>query len=138
MKSNIARDPSFIEPMQALAAEKLPEGDWLYEVKLDGYRELAFKAENFLLAPEFTKADPLSSIPESASGLEALSWANVNTAPSNTYFCHPDPLAPVPNNSGFSGSVIPQSPTILCLLPVGGQSQVLKPIIIANPITVID
>src|SRR5262245_958650 len=29
--------------MQALLVEKLPEGDWLYEVKLDGYRALAFK-----------------------------------------------------------------------------------------------
>jgi bifunctional non-homologous end joining protein LigD len=29
--------------MQALAVEKLPEGDWLYEVKLDGDRALAFK-----------------------------------------------------------------------------------------------
>jgi len=38
-----ARRPSFIEPMQALPAEKLPEGDWLYEVKLDGYRALASK-----------------------------------------------------------------------------------------------
>jgi bifunctional non-homologous end joining protein LigD len=35
--------PSFIAPMQALAVEKLPEGDWLYEIKLDGYRALAFK-----------------------------------------------------------------------------------------------
>jgi bifunctional non-homologous end joining protein LigD len=29
--------------MQALQVAKLPEGDWLYEVKLDGYRALAFK-----------------------------------------------------------------------------------------------
>jgi bifunctional non-homologous end joining protein LigD len=43
MKLISARRPSFIEPMQALAVEKLPEGDWLYEVKLDGYRALAFK-----------------------------------------------------------------------------------------------
>ena len=35
--------PSFIEPMQALQVGKLPSGDWLYEVKLDGYRVLAFK-----------------------------------------------------------------------------------------------
>jgi bifunctional non-homologous end joining protein LigD len=34
---------SFIEPMKALPVQKLPEGDWLYEVKLDGYRALAFK-----------------------------------------------------------------------------------------------
>lgn len=32
----------FIEPMYARAVEKLPEGrDWLYEIKLDGYRALA-------------------------------------------------------------------------------------------------
>jgi bifunctional non-homologous end joining protein LigD len=43
MKPISARRASFIEPMQALAVEKLPEGDWLYEVKLDGYRALAFK-----------------------------------------------------------------------------------------------
>ena len=29
--------------MQALRVAKLPDGDWLYEVKLDGYRALAFK-----------------------------------------------------------------------------------------------
>ena len=34
---------SFIEPMKALPVEKLPEGDFLYEVKLDGYRAVAFK-----------------------------------------------------------------------------------------------
>jgi bifunctional non-homologous end joining protein LigD len=34
---------SFIEPMKALPVEKLPEGDWLYEIKFDGYRALAFK-----------------------------------------------------------------------------------------------
>ena len=32
----------FIEPMYALAVQKLPEGnEWLYEVKFDGYRCLA-------------------------------------------------------------------------------------------------
>src|SRR5262245_11877556 len=35
--------PSFIEPMKALPVEKLPEGDWVYEIKHDGYRALAFK-----------------------------------------------------------------------------------------------
>jgi bifunctional non-homologous end joining protein LigD len=29
--------------MNALPVETLPEGDWLYEVKLDGYRATAFK-----------------------------------------------------------------------------------------------
>jgi len=36
---------SFIEPMLLLSTERLPEGpEWLYEVKLDGYRALAIKA----------------------------------------------------------------------------------------------
>jgi DNA ligase D-like protein (predicted ligase) len=34
----------FVEPMYALAVQKLPEGEeWLYEVKLDGYRALVGK-----------------------------------------------------------------------------------------------
>jgi bifunctional non-homologous end joining protein LigD len=43
MKPISARSPSFIEPMRALRVAKLPDGNWLYEVKLDGYRALAFK-----------------------------------------------------------------------------------------------
>jgi DNA ligase D-like protein (predicted ligase) len=35
----------FIEPMLLLRKEKLPEGaEWLYEIKLDGYRAIAFKS----------------------------------------------------------------------------------------------
>jgi bifunctional non-homologous end joining protein LigD len=34
--------PHFIEPMYARAVQKLPDGkDWLYEIKLDGYRAFA-------------------------------------------------------------------------------------------------
>jgi ATP-dependent DNA ligase len=34
---------SFIEPMMVLLVERLPTGKWLYELKFDGYRALAFK-----------------------------------------------------------------------------------------------
>src|SRR5262252_1203472 len=34
---------AFIEPMKALPVEDLPEGDWVYEIKHDGYSALAFK-----------------------------------------------------------------------------------------------
>jgi bifunctional non-homologous end joining protein LigD len=40
---NVQKAPSFIEPMKALPVENLPEGDWLYEIKFDGYRALALK-----------------------------------------------------------------------------------------------
>ena len=36
----------FIEPMLLLRTDNLPEGpDWLYEIKLDGFRSIAFKAK---------------------------------------------------------------------------------------------
>ncbi|RYZ68566.1 MAG: ATP-dependent DNA ligase, partial [Proteobacteria bacterium] len=33
--------PKFAEPMKARLVERPPPGDWLYEVKLDGFRALA-------------------------------------------------------------------------------------------------
>jgi bifunctional non-homologous end joining protein LigD len=43
VKTTALKIPLFIEPMKALPVNKLPEGDWLYEIKHDGYRALAFK-----------------------------------------------------------------------------------------------
>ena len=43
MQASSGNRLSFIEPMKALPVEMLPEGDWLYEIKFDGYRGLAFK-----------------------------------------------------------------------------------------------
>ena len=40
MKQDIPANLSFIEPMNALLARDLPSGNWLYEVKFDGYRAL--------------------------------------------------------------------------------------------------
>jgi bifunctional non-homologous end joining protein LigD len=40
---------AFIQPMLLLRKEKLPEGrEWLYEIKLDGYRALAIKSSGKL------------------------------------------------------------------------------------------
>jgi bifunctional non-homologous end joining protein LigD len=43
MKEAAATAFSFIEPMKALRVPELPSGNWLYEMKFDGYRALAFK-----------------------------------------------------------------------------------------------
>jgi bifunctional non-homologous end joining protein LigD len=53
LKTNSARTPPprsasarFIEPMLLLRTDSLPDGDqWLYELKLDGYRAIAFKRD---------------------------------------------------------------------------------------------
>ena len=35
--------PDFVEPMQAKLVDSMRPGDWLYEVKFDGYRTLALR-----------------------------------------------------------------------------------------------
>jgi DNA ligase D-like protein (predicted ligase) len=45
-KSPPEKVAAFIEPMECLSTTKLPEGkQWLYEIKLDGYRAIAVKHE---------------------------------------------------------------------------------------------
>src|SRR5215467_11558810 len=44
MKRDTPRINNFIEPMQVLRVRDLPAGDWVYEMKFDGYRALAFKS----------------------------------------------------------------------------------------------
>jgi hypothetical protein len=45
MKANAAatRLPDFVEPMQAKLVDSMPPGDWIYEIKFDGYRALALR-----------------------------------------------------------------------------------------------
>src|SRR5262245_4917227 len=46
MRGSAMRKAEFIDPMLLLLTSKLPEGDqWLYELKLDGYRALAIKRD---------------------------------------------------------------------------------------------
>ena len=42
----------FLEPMKAKLVNSIPPGDWIYEVKFDGYRALALRggAETRLLS----------------------------------------------------------------------------------------
>ena len=41
------REASFIEPMECLSVSKLPEdSQWVWEIKLDGYRAIAVKSRS--------------------------------------------------------------------------------------------
>jgi len=43
------REAGFVEPMECLAVSKLPAGwDWVYEIKLDGYRAFAINSNGKL------------------------------------------------------------------------------------------
>ena len=39
-----ARLPEFIEPIKATLVGSMPSGDWIYEIKFDGYRALALRS----------------------------------------------------------------------------------------------
>jgi bifunctional non-homologous end joining protein LigD len=62
----------FIAPMRAELVTKLPEGDWDYEVKFDGYRALALRTQD-AVALLSRNANPLNSrFPTIIDGLRGL------------------------------------------------------------------
>jgi bifunctional non-homologous end joining protein LigD len=59
-----SRRPAFIKPMTAVLVQKLPEGDdWLYELKLDGYRALLVKDDERLRIISRNEKDLTASYP---------------------------------------------------------------------------
>jgi hypothetical protein len=79
MKPTSVSFPSFIEPMQALLVEKLPEGDWLYGVKLDALTETDFCSFAVLMASqnEASICDPSApKAVESCPTIRLMSRAN--------------------------------------------------------------
>src|ERR1700676_1517742 len=38
--------PDFVEPMKSTLVDSMPTGDWIYEIKFDGYRALALRGGN--------------------------------------------------------------------------------------------
>ena len=63
----------FLEPMLLLRTDRLPEGtDWLYEVKLDGYRAIAFKTDRKIHLRSRNDNDFALRYPSIAAALHAL------------------------------------------------------------------
>jgi bifunctional non-homologous end joining protein LigD len=67
--------PKFVKPMKATAVTELPEGgDWIYEIKWDGYRALALKEDanvRLLSLKEKNLTTDFPSVAEAMSGLAA-------------------------------------------------------------------
>jgi bifunctional non-homologous end joining protein LigD len=42
-RSNTVRVPDFVAPMKAKLVDSRPAGNWIYEIKFDGYRALALR-----------------------------------------------------------------------------------------------
>jgi bifunctional non-homologous end joining protein LigD len=76
MKPNAASTFSFIEPMKALRVADLPSGDWLYELKFDGYRALAFKAGKEVRLVSRNQIDFGNGYPQLIDALKLLTAKN--------------------------------------------------------------
>ena len=64
---------AFIRPMECLSVSKLPEGEqWVYEVKLDGYRAVAVKADSGLTLYSRQKRVLNKRFPEIVAALREL------------------------------------------------------------------
>src|SRR3954462_8368515 len=63
----------FIEPMLLLRTETLPSGEqWVYELKLDGYRAIAFKRDGTVSLRSRNDKDFNLRYPAVVQGLERL------------------------------------------------------------------
>jgi bifunctional non-homologous end joining protein LigD len=69
---------SFIQPMLLVPTEKLSEGEnWLYELKLDGYRAIAFKAGGKVYLRSRNNKDFNTSYPGIGKALADLPFRSV-------------------------------------------------------------
>jgi bifunctional non-homologous end joining protein LigD len=67
------RSPEFVKPMKATAVTELPEeGDWIYEIKWDGYRALALKDAEKVRLLSLKEKDLTSDFPNVADALTRL------------------------------------------------------------------
>jgi bifunctional non-homologous end joining protein LigD len=77
MTKGTASNFSFIEPMMALRLRDLPSGDWLYELKVAGYRALAFQAGKGVRLISRNQIDFGNDYPQLIDVLELLTAKNV-------------------------------------------------------------
>jgi bifunctional non-homologous end joining protein LigD len=73
--SHIAKQkpPEFVKPMKATAVAELPEeGDWIYEVKWDGYRALSLKHGDNVRLVSLKERNLTTDFPEVAAAMRDL------------------------------------------------------------------
>ncbi len=71
-KAKHPRLPKFIEPMKTLSVEEAPKGSWLYEIKFDGIRAIAFKEGDELGLLSRTNHDLAERFPQVVEALQGL------------------------------------------------------------------
>jgi bifunctional non-homologous end joining protein LigD len=64
--------PDFVEPMKAQLVASMPAGDWIYEIKFDGYRALALRGGCETRILSRNQKDLGKKFPEITSSIAAL------------------------------------------------------------------
>ncbi|MEO7598251.1 MAG: non-homologous end-joining DNA ligase [Opitutus sp.] len=68
--------PAFIEPMKARLVEDAPSGDWMYEIKFDGFRAVAFRDANGTRLLSRNNQDFAKKFPELVDAVAGLRVAD--------------------------------------------------------------
>lgn len=71
-KAPAASTAEFVEPMKARMVERVPTGDWLFEVKFDGFRALAYKEAEAVQLLSRTNHDLTGKFSEIAEAMKEL------------------------------------------------------------------
>src|SRR2546423_4452332 len=67
------RSPEFVKPMKATAVAELPkEGEWIYEIKWDGYRALGLKHDDDVRLLSLKEKNLTSDFPKVAEAIRQL------------------------------------------------------------------
>src|ERR1700736_6773615 len=70
--NQVAPVPDFVAPMQAMLVDSIRPGDWVYEIKFDGYRALALRGGNQTQVLSRNEKDLGSKFPEVKDSIAAL------------------------------------------------------------------
>ena len=64
--------PGFVAPMQAMLVDSIRPGNWIYEIKFDGYRALALRGGNETRILSRNEKDLGGKFPEVKDAVAAL------------------------------------------------------------------
>jgi bifunctional non-homologous end joining protein LigD len=71
-KGSTAPIPSFVEPMKAKLVDSMPAGEWIYEIKFDGFRALALRGSSEARLLSRNEKDLGGKFPEVMDSILAL------------------------------------------------------------------
>jgi bifunctional non-homologous end joining protein LigD len=71
-RSATSQLPTFVKPMKAKLVDSMPHGDWIYEIKFDGYRALALRGGSETRILSRNQKDLGGKFPEVKDSIAAL------------------------------------------------------------------